>query len=284
MCETIYLSIYLYLTHTAFDKKVYTYTDTTTVLGSVEVVCPVALLLIVNVTIVQQHRETQYPTCISHRPRQSRTVLTRVHSLHISRCCCTIVTFTIRSKATGHTTSTDPSRTVVVPCPVARSLQSVGSLPAVGGVSPVQIQSVSHFHTPSTELTAYTHTLRWSSFKCAAGFSASSNADASLLLSSGRSSSSGWSSAALTVYLSSGWRRSSRERNSAIPSYKFRQTVVDASIDTIRSLPLRRRIISVRVRQPSVNGRHPRHEQHMCHVRCKAVEGRHNRCRCTAAL
>eukprot|EP00964_Phaeocystis_antarctica_P133763 scaffold97995_cov67-Phaeocystis_antarctica.AAC.1 len=34
-------------------------------------------------------------------------------------------------------------------------------------------------HTSSTELTAYTHTLLWSSFKCAAGISASSNADAS---------------------------------------------------------------------------------------------------------
>ena len=36
-------------------------------------------------------------------------------------------------------------------------------------------QSVSHYHTLSKELTAYTHTLLWSSFKCAAGFSASSS-------------------------------------------------------------------------------------------------------------
>eukprot|EP00964_Phaeocystis_antarctica_P005033 scaffold2746_cov63-Phaeocystis_antarctica.AAC.1 len=35
-------------------------------------------------------------------------------------------------------------------------------------------QSVSHYHTPTRkELTAYTYTLLWSSFKCAAGFSAS---------------------------------------------------------------------------------------------------------------
>ena len=35
--------------------------------------------------------------------------------------------------------------------------------------------SVSHYHTPSTKLTAYTHTLLWSSFKCAVGFSTSSS-------------------------------------------------------------------------------------------------------------
>ena len=40
-------------------------------------------------------------------------------------------------------------------------------------------QSVSHCHTPSTELTTYTQILRWSYFKCAAGFSASSKAYAS---------------------------------------------------------------------------------------------------------
>ena len=41
---------------------------------------------------------------------------------------------------------------------------------------------ITHYHTPSRELTAYTHTLLWSSFKCAAGISQH------LLLSSGRSS------------------------------------------------------------------------------------------------
>ena len=39
----------------------------------------------------------------------------------------------------------------------------------------VDSQSVSHYHTPSRELTAYTHTLLWSSFKCAAGISVSCN-------------------------------------------------------------------------------------------------------------
>ena len=36
-----------------------------------------------------------------------------------------------------------------------------------GAIGQSVSQSVSHYHTPSKELTAYTHTLLWSSFKCA---------------------------------------------------------------------------------------------------------------------
>ena len=80
-------------------------------------------------------------------------------------------------------------------------------------------QSVSHSHTPSKEHTAHTHTLLWSSFKCAARISTSSPffwkvvvlQDGPLLLS--------------TFYLSSCWRRSCRERTSAMDQsarWKFR--------------------------------------------------------------
>ena len=78
-------------------------------------------------------------------------------------------------------------------------------------------QSVSHHHTPSRELTAYTHTLPWSSFKCAAG-SQHLPMQMHLLLSSERGRrTSGWSSTPFTFYLSSCWRGSyCRERTSVM--------------------------------------------------------------------
>ena len=75
-----------------------------------------------------------------------------------------------------------------------------------------------HFEPLKTTLFArpYTHTLLWSSFKCGAGISASSNADASPLFLLEGCRTSGCSSTPLMFYLSSCWRRSCREWISVI--------------------------------------------------------------------
>ena len=76
--------------------------------------------------------------------------------------------------------------------------------------------SVSHYHTPSRELMAHTHTLLWSSFQVCGGYLCIFQCRCIFFFLLEGRRTSGWSSAPFTFYLSSCWRRSCRERTSVM--------------------------------------------------------------------
>ena len=79
-----------------------------------------------------------------------------------------------------------------------------------------RLQSVSHYHTPSKEHMAHTHTLLWSSFQVCGGYLCIFQCRCIFFFLLEGRRTSGWSSAPFTFYLSSCWRRSCRERTSVM--------------------------------------------------------------------
>ena len=74
---------------------------------------------------------------------------------------------------------------------------------------------VGHYHTPSKEHMAHTHTLLWSSFQVCGGYLCIFQCRCIFFFLLEGRRTSGWSSAPFTFYLSS-WRRSCRERTSVM--------------------------------------------------------------------